>query len=51
MAKRLQFTAGITNIADKDPPIVGTPAPSDNTYAATYDVEGRVFFLSVTAKF
>jgi outer membrane receptor protein involved in Fe transport len=49
--KRFQINAGVTNIADRDPPIVGSSAPSDNTFAATYDVQGRTFFVGVTAKF
>uniref|UniRef100_UPI0035CB0B1D TonB-dependent receptor domain-containing protein n=1 Tax=uncultured Sphingomonas sp. TaxID=158754 RepID=UPI0035CB0B1D len=48
---RFQINAGINNLADRDPPIVGSSAPSDNTFAATYDVEGRTMFVGVTAKF
>lgn len=48
---RFQINAGITNLTDRDPPIVGSAAPSDNTFAATYDVEGRTMFVGVTAKF
>jgi outer membrane receptor protein involved in Fe transport len=48
---RFQFNLGVNNIADKDPPIVGSAAPSDNTFAATYDVQGRTIFAGVTAKF
>ncbi|RZL28369.1 MAG: TonB-dependent receptor, partial [Sphingomonas sp.] len=49
--KKFQFNAGVTNIADRDPPIVGSAAPSNNTFAATYDVQGRTFFVGATAKF
>ncbi len=49
--KKYEVTAGVRNLLDSDPPIIGTPAPSDNTFAATYDVEGRVFFMGVTANF
>lgn len=47
----IEFTAGVTNIADKNPPIVGTPAPSDNTFAATYDIAGRTFFIGLSVKY
>jgi len=49
--KKFQFNAGVTNVADRDPPIVGSAAPSNNTFAATYDVQGRTFFVGATAKF
>jgi outer membrane receptor protein involved in Fe transport len=51
VARNVQLTAGVTNIADKNPPILGSAAPSDNTFAATYDVLGRTFFLGLTAHF
>ena len=47
----LSVTAGVRNLFDKDPPIVGSSAPANNTFSATYDVEGRVFFASATARF
>jgi outer membrane receptor protein involved in Fe transport len=51
-AKRYQFTFGVQNIFDKDPPIIGSGGqPSDNTWAATYDIEGRVFFTNLKATF
>ena len=49
--KSVSLTAGVRNLFDKNPPIVGSSAPSDNTFAATYDVEGRVVYASVTARF
>jgi outer membrane receptor protein involved in Fe transport len=49
--KRFVFTAGVRNLFDKDPPVIGTPAPSDNTWAATYDIEGRVFFTTLQVRF
>jgi outer membrane receptor protein involved in Fe transport len=45
------LTAGVRNLFDKDPPIVGSSAPANNTWSATYDVEGRVLYASVTARF
>ncbi len=47
----LSVTAGVRNLFDKDPPIVGSSAPANNTFSATYDVEGRVVYASVTARF
>ncbi len=51
VTKDLSLTAGVRNLFDKDPPIVGSSAPSNNTFSATYDVEGRVVYASVTARF
>jgi outer membrane receptor protein involved in Fe transport len=48
------ITAGVVNIADKQPPIYTTDAQAgiqDNTDPSTYDVLGRRYFLSATAKF
>lgn len=47
-------TVGVTNIADKAPPVYTTDAQAGiqtNTDPSTYDVLGRRFFLSGTAKF
>ncbi|MDB5455268.1 MAG: TonB-dependent receptor [Caulobacter sp.] len=49
--KDMTLTAGVRNLFDKNPPIVGSSAPANNTWAATYDVEGRVLFGGVTARF
>lgn len=49
--KRYQFTFGVQNLFDKDPPVIGSPSPSDNTWAATYDIQGRVFFTALKATF
>ncbi len=51
-----RFNANVTNVFDKDPPIVGndtgsTTFNSGNTYPGTYDVLGRVFTVGLTAKF
>jgi len=51
VTKDLSVTAGVRNLFDKNPPIVGSSAPSNNTFSATYDVEGRVVYASVTARF
>ncbi|KAB7644094.1 TonB-dependent receptor domain-containing protein [Polymorphobacter fuscus] len=50
-SRKLILTAGIRNLFDRDPPILGSSAPANNTYAATYDIEGRVFYASLTARF
>lgn len=47
---------GVTNLFDKDPPIVGndyggTTENSGNTYPATYDPLGRSYFIGATLKF
>lgn len=51
-----RFNAGVTNVLDKDPPVIGndtgsTTFNSGNTYPGTYDVLGRVFSVGVSAKF
>lgn len=51
-----RFNANVTNVFDKDPPIIGndtgsTTFNSGNTYPGTYDVLGRVFTVGLTAKF
>lgn len=51
-----RLNAGVTNVLDKDPPVIGndtgsTTFNSGNTYPGTYDVLGRVFSVGVSAKF
>ena len=46
-----RVTAGIDNLFDKKPPILGRNDSQSNTYPATYDVFGRTFFVNVTATF
>lgn len=51
-----RVNANVTNVLDKDPPIIGndtgsTTFNSGNTYPGTYDVLGRVFTVGVSAKF
>lgn len=48
--------AGVQNLFDKGPPVVGndyggTTENSGNTFPQTYDVLGRSFFVSATARF
>jgi iron complex outermembrane receptor protein len=49
--ENVQVYGGANNIADKDPPVLGSSSPSANTYAATYDVLGTTFFLGGKLKF
>jgi outer membrane receptor protein involved in Fe transport len=52
----VRFTAGVTNVFDEDPPVLGneagtTAANSGNTFPALYDVLGRVFSVGVNLRF
>lgn len=56
LTEAITLRAGIQNLFDKKPPIVGndyggTAENSGNTFPATYDTLGRSFFLSATAHF
>ncbi|MVZ97575.1 TonB-dependent receptor [Sphingorhabdus sp. IMCC26285] len=56
VAKSLKFRAGINNLLDSLPPIVGndfggTTENSGNTYPGTYDPLGRSFFVGATLSF
>ena len=52
LTKTVQLTGGVRNLFDKDPPILGsTQLPADNTIPATYDIQGRVFFVGANMKF
>ncbi len=46
-----RVTAGIDNLLDKRPPIIGDNDQQSNTYPATYDVFGRSYFVNMTATF
>ena len=47
-----EFTVGVNNIADKEPPMVGGAlAPLNGNSPGGYDQAGRYFFTSVTFKF
>lgn len=47
--KRYQVVLGVTNIFDKDPPVVG--GVLGQTQPGTYDIIGRSFFASLKARF
>ena len=49
---QIEFRAGMNNIFDKDPPIIGdqiTGTGTPNTYN-NYDLLGRTVFIALTAK-
>lgn len=45
------FTAGVNNLFDKLPQILGTTKEQANTYPGTYDVLGRDFFVGARLQF
>ncbi|HEY4545678.1 MAG TPA: TonB-dependent receptor [Pedomonas sp.] len=48
----ISFTAGVNNIFDKKPPLFGDGNnQQSNTFPQSYDVFGRQYFFSATAKF
>ncbi|MFV3129658.1 TonB-dependent receptor domain-containing protein [Niveispirillum sp. KHB5.9] len=54
--EEVRISAGVTNVFEKDPPIVGneagaTSANSGNTYPSMYDPLGRVFSIGVNVRF
>jgi iron complex outermembrane receptor protein len=48
--KYLTVRGGVNNVFDKDPPL-SVQNTNGNTFAQNYDVLGRHFFMSLTAKF
>jgi outer membrane receptor protein involved in Fe transport len=46
-----RVTAGIDNLLDEKPPVIGDNDEQSNTYPATYDVFGRTYFVSLRATF
>ena len=51
ITESLQLRAGINNLFDNDPPIVGTQQVQANTDPSQYDVLGRRFFVSGNIRF
>lgn len=52
ITEHVQVYGGVDNIADRQPPILGTALAGDaNTDVSLYDVLGRRYFLGVRAKF
>ncbi len=49
--KSVNLTAGIRNVTDKDPPVLGsTQLPSNNSISPSYDPLGRTFFATLNVK-
>ena len=48
---RYTFTAGVNNIFDKKPQLIGSNQEQANTYPSTFDVLGRDFFVSASFRF
>ncbi len=46
-----RVVAGIDNLFNKRPPIIGENDEQSNTYPATYDVFGRTYYVSFRASF
>jgi outer membrane receptor protein involved in Fe transport len=46
----VRVVAGVENLFDEDPPLLGGNAADANTFPATYDVIGRRFGVSVTLR-
>ena len=57
LADKLTLRLGCNNVADKQPPLVGStnigapPTGNNNTYPGVYDSLGRYFFGEITAQF
>ena len=47
--EKLELRAGVLNVADKDPPIVGDVIGQTNV--GVYDIIGRQFYVGVKARF
>ncbi|MGO4380294.1 TonB-dependent receptor [Pseudoduganella sp. RAF19] len=49
--KNISLVAGVRNVLDKDPPVLGsTQLPANNSIPATYDPLGRNLFFSLDVK-
>ena len=49
LQERYRVVLGVTNLFDKDPPVVG--GVLGQTQPGTYDIIGRAFYASLTARF
>ncbi|MEY5008284.1 MAG: hypothetical protein RL764_1600 [Pseudomonadota bacterium] len=49
--ENFSLNAGVNNVLDKQPPILGSAAEQANTLPSFYDVLGRDFFVSARFKF
>jgi iron complex outermembrane receptor protein len=50
ITETFQLYAGVRNLTDQDPPVVGSAQVRANTWPATYDYNGREFFIGGTVK-
>lgn len=51
ISETLQLNAGVNNLFDKQPPILGTAQEQANTLPSFFDVLGRDFFVGVNFRF
>lgn len=51
VSENFRITAGIDNLFDEAPPLMGDNSEQSNTFPATYDVFGRTYSISITATF
>lgn len=51
VTENFQFTAGVNNILDRQPPVLGTDAEQANTLPSFFDVLGRDYFVSAKLTF
>jgi outer membrane receptor protein involved in Fe transport len=51
LTDNVSITAGVNNLLNRKPPILGTNQEQGNTYAGVYDVLGRDYFISVGFRF
>lgn len=51
VTESFNLTAGVNNLFDKAPPVLGDNQAETNTYPSTYDVLGRDFFISARMSF
>ncbi|WP_265587223.1 TonB-dependent receptor domain-containing protein [Sphingomicrobium arenosum] len=47
LTDRIGFTAGVRNLLDRDPPLLGSNGPDANTDPSLYDVFGRTYYAGV----
>jgi len=51
ISESIQLNAGVNNLFDKQPPILGSAAEQANTLPSFFDVLGRDFFVGVNFRF
>ncbi|WP_129642598.1 TonB-dependent receptor domain-containing protein [Peristeroidobacter agariperforans] len=48
--QQVEFFGGVNNLADDDPPVVGSAQIRANTWPATYDYNGRTMFIGMSVR-